>query len=58
MRFITTLLLGLSVLLLASCNNETTTGNDPVAVPNTVSDQPGDAQQHSHEDNHGHAPRR
>ena len=55
MRFITTLLLGLSVLLLASCNNEPTTG-DQAAVPNTVSDeQPGDAQQHGHEDAHGHA---
>ena len=37
MRFITTLLLGLSVLLLASCNNEPTTG-DQAAVPHTVSD--------------------
>ena len=58
MRFITTLLLGLPVLLLASCNNEPTTV-DQAAVPNTVSDgQPGDAQQHdqaaAHEDVHGH----
>jgi thiol-disulfide isomerase/thioredoxin len=55
MRFITTPLLGLSVLLLAACNNEPTTDDDPVAVPNTVSDQqPGDAQQHDQADAHGH----
>ena len=55
MRFITTLLLGLSVLLLASCNNEPTTA-DQAAVPNTVSgQQPVDAQQHGHEGSHNHA---
>ena len=47
MRFIMTLLLGLPVLLLASCNNESTS---------TVSnEQAGDTQQPSHEDTHGHA---
>lgn len=55
MRFVTTLLLGLSVLLLASCNNEPTTG-EQAAAPSTVSSHPaGVAQQHGHEDDHGHA---
>ena len=56
MRFITTLLLGLPVLLLASCNNESTTG-EQAAAPSTVNDeQAGDTQQHgdAHEDTHGH----
>ena len=58
MRLISTLLLGLAALLLASCNNEPTT-SEQAAVPGTVNDQQaGDAQQHGHEDAHGHAPPR
>lgn len=49
MRHITTLLLGLSVLLLASCNNDPTSTEQAVA-PNTGSDQ-----QHGHEGPHDHA---
>ena len=55
MRFIATLLLGLSVLLLASCNNDPTS-SEQAAAPGTVSDQQAsDTQQHGHEDTHGHA---
>jgi len=58
MRLISTLLLGLAALLLASCNNEPTT-SEQAAVPDTVNEQQaGDAQQPGHEDAHGHAPPR
>jgi len=52
MRFITTLLLAFPVLLLASCNNESTTGNQ-AAGPDPVSGHhAGNAEQHDHEDSH------
>ncbi len=54
MRLISTLLLGLVVLLLASCNNEPTT-SEQTMLPGTVNDQQaGHDQQHGHEDAHGH----
>lgn len=54
MRFITTLLLAFPVLLLASCKNESTTGEQTTA-PSTVSDHhAGNAEQHDHEDSHDH----
>ena len=59
MRLITTLLLGLSVLLLASCNNESTT-DEQAAAPSTVNGHhAGNTQQHTREDahSHPHAPR-
>ena len=55
MRFITTLLLVFPVLLLASCKNESTTG-EQTTTPSTVSDHhAGDSEQHDHEDSHDHA---
>lgn len=55
MRFITTLLLAFPVLLLASCKNESTTGEQTTA-PSTVSDHhAGNAEQHDHEDSHDHS---
>ena len=58
MRLISTLLLGLVVLLLASCNNEPST-SEQTMLPGTVNDQQaGHDQQHGHEDGHGHTPPR
>jgi len=54
MRLITTLLLGLSVLLLTSCNNEPTT-DEQAAAPSTVNGHHADdTQQHAHEGLHDH----